>query len=125
MRIRVGRPKKARFGDIVTVKDEALLHVVVDHRMIGTKAQYCVIPLARGYRRYGRAKWVPSSDVEPIGKRSGTASVHTYRANKWLRDELDDHTCECQCCVHTPMNRRDFGHITGKLREAPEDDRER
>lgn len=109
-----GRPRKFKLGAIVQDPTTENLYIVVDHQLRGTKSEYRVIPTNGRYERFGRASWVESSNLEPIGKRSSKGSLVTYRANQMLEGEVG-RGCQCECCIHTAMPRRDFNMFTGDM----------
>lgn len=109
-----GRPRKFKNRDIVIHNQTEQTYVVVDHQLRGTKAEYKVIPLNGQKQRYGRASWVESNWLDPTGMKSSAGSMVTYRSNKFLEQEVG-RGCDCQCCIHAAMPRRDFNHITGEM----------
>lgn len=114
-----GRPRKYRLGEIVQDKTEAP-YVVVDHQVRAWKSEYRIIPLNNRYERYGRAVWVESHLLDPVGKKSNKASVRTYRANRMLEEEIG-RDCKCECCIHTAMDGTAFNSMTGQILEDSEE----
>ena len=113
----VGRPRKFRNGDIIKNED-GTLGVVVQHRLRQTKSEYNVIPLTKGYRRYGVSSWKLSNIITNTGRRSSTGSLVTYRANLWLDEQLPEgRGCLCHCCVHEAMPRKSFSRHTGAMKD--------
>lgn len=108
-------PRKFRLTDIVT--DGHTNYVIVDHRVRGTKAEYRVVPVTGRRQRFGRAAWRMSNELHPTGERSAKGSLVTYRANEWLKAELDGRGCECHCCVHTAIPRGAFNQFTGEMKD--------
>jgi len=119
MKHRVGRPRKFKLTEIVTVDGRPA--AVVDHRMRGTKAEYRIVPLTRGHRRFGPASWRSTTDLVTTGKFSWTGALVTYRANEWLEAELPEgRGCKCMCCAHTAIPRAAFSRHTGIMKEHDE-----
>ncbi len=114
---RRGRPRKIGMGYVVIDKD-GNLGVAVDHRILGSRSEYRVIPVNSRIQRYGPATWRNTESIEPEGRRSQTGSVKVYRANQALDEELGGRGCKCQCCVHYAMPLKDFSTQTGKLRKV-------
>ena len=111
-----GRPRHFSNGDIA--EHEGNMYVVVDHRMRNTKSEYRLVPLTKGYKRFGTAIWRQSYLISVTGLKSNTATVVTYRANKWLEEATPEgRGCACQCCVHEAQPHKAFSVHTGIFRE--------
>jgi len=114
-----GRPRHFSNGDIALHGGQK--YVVVDHRMRNTKSEYRLVPLNAAYKRYGSAIWRQSYLLEVTGLRSNTATVVTYRANRWLEEATPEgRGCVCQCCVHEAQPTRGFSVHTGTFKEDKE-----
>ena len=111
-----GRPRGFYNRDIIHYTDR--LYVVVDHRMRGAKSEYRLIPITPGHRRAGAAIWAQSYKMTNTGRKSGTGTVLTYRANTFLEEELPEgRGCKCQCCIHEAQPRRSLSRWTGDLKD--------
>ena len=108
-----GRPRKFKLGMIAQHIHTGDLYVVVDQQKRNHKSEYRVIPTNGRYERFGRAIWLESNLINPIGARSVKGSLTVYRANEFLDNELGGRGCECQCCIHTAMPKREFNKFTG------------
>jgi len=98
-----GRPRKADINDVVLYQPNGDIPVrygvIVDYRDDVKWGRYRIVPSdALGRQHHGRATWIDSVDLDPVGRRGHTAAV-AYRNNIRLGgDEVRG--CTCQCCPH-------------------------
>ena len=116
---KVGRPRKFKNGAVAKWAITGQLYHVVDHRLRGTKAEYRCVPVNARNERFGRARWISSSELiagDGNAKRS-SGSIKTYRANQKLDEQLGGRGCDCQCCVHTAIPLDMFSTNTGEFKD--------
>jgi len=96
----VTRSRKVRLGEIVRLSPLATsrLAAAVDYRREDSVGEYRVVPLDPTKQRAGRAVWVRSGAVSPLGEKSA-GTVRVYRANLSL-EAIAPRDCDCQCCIH-------------------------
>ena len=119
-----GRPKKFKPGDFAIDKTNNELVVVVGHKMRDNHSLYGVVRMTKWRaRRYGPVVWrlVQDLDVTNKERRGGRGSVATFRANKLLEEELGERGCECQCCIHYAIPKKDFETRTGRWKIKEDD----
>ncbi len=93
-----GRPRKFRMGDTAYFDDRKDV-VVVDYKATPKDSYYRIMRLPI----LGKAIWVTSTLLDGTG-RVNTDALRIYRAN----ERLEDRECDCQCCVHQAIPRRNW-----------------
>jgi len=105
-----GRKPKFFPGEIVRIKDDGVMAVVVDYRQdVRKRGQYRVVRLIyRSQPIYaaGRAVWYKANLLARTNERDHADIVrHTYNAN----ERIPDRGCTCQCCPHIKIKISDIG----------------
>ncbi len=95
-----GRPRKFTMGAVVNYPQGLMsgIGVVVDYKATPKDSTYRIVRMDDR-----KARWYSSTSLSDTG-RVNTDALRIYRAN----ERLEDRECDCQCCVHQAIPRRNW-----------------